>query len=195
MAIEYNFNGKGKYDEERRVTTYKLDSPTKNTVDNYDSVGYNENKKNTSTITPSTDFESQWKEKNQGLLKYAGDGAKKSVDKGLKEAPDYMKDADEGTNFADVQTASVKRHLANDVNDEKLLNASVMEMIGHLSKDNKEPYLKHSQPLQKYIDVKDEFDFKHNNYTTTENVDITPDENVRQLQRELNESGYTDKFG
>ena len=46
----------------------------------------------------------------------------------------------------------------------------------------------------KYLN-KNKFDFKHNNYTTTENAYKTPDENVRQLQRELNESGYTDKFG
>ena len=38
-------------------------------------------------------------------------------------------------------------------------------------------------------------DFKNNNYTTIANVDKTPDEKVRQLQRELNEAGYTDKFG
>ena len=44
-----------------------------------------------------------------------------------------MKDADEGTSFENVQTASVKRHLSNDANDDKLLNASIMEMIGHLS--------------------------------------------------------------
>ena len=106
-----------------------------------------------------------------------------------------MQDTDEGTYFGDVQTASVKRHIAKDSNNEKLYNASMMEMIGHLSKDNKETYLKHAQPLQKYIDAKDEFDFKHNNYTTTENVDKTPDEKVRRLQRELNEAGYTDKFG
>ena len=106
-----------------------------------------------------------------------------------------MQDADEGTSFENVQTASVKRHLANDANDNKLYNVSMMELIGHLSKDNKETYLKHAQPLQKYIDAKDEFDFKHNNYTTTKNIDTTPDEKVRQLQRELNEAGYTDKFG
>ena len=156
---------------------------------------YNKDKKNTGTITPSTDFESKWKEKNQELFKYAGDGAKKSVDKGLKETHDYMRDADERTRFEEVQTASVKRHLANDANDDKLYNAAMMELIGHLSKDNKEDYLKHAQPLQKYIDVKDEFDFKHNNYTTTESIDTTPDEKVRQLQRELNEAGYTDKMG
>ena len=119
----------------------------------------------------------------------------KSINSGLYEAPDYMQDSDEGTSFEDVQTASVKRHLANDANDDKLYNAAMMELIGHLSKDNKETYLKHTQPLQKYIDVKDEFDFKHNNYTTTKNIDTTPDEKVRQLQRELNEAGYTDKFG
>ena len=65
-----------------------------------------------------------------------------------------MQDADEGTSFEDVQTASVKRRLANDANDNKLYNASMMELIGHLSKDNKEDYLKHAQPLQKYIDKK-----------------------------------------
>ena len=191
MAIEKNF-----YQDfiERRENKYKPIT-AKNTVDNSSSVMYNKDKKNTGTITPSTDFSKQWKEKNQGLFKYAGDCAKDSVDKGLKEAHDYMQDADKGTSFEDVQTASVKRHLSNDANDDKLYNAAMMELIGHLSKDNKETYLKHAQPLQKYIDAKDEFDFKHNNYTTTENVDTTPDENVRQLQRELNEAGYTDKMG
>jgi len=46
---------------------------------------------------------------------------------------DYLRDADEGTYFGDVQTASVKRHLVKDSNNEKLYNASMMEMIGHLS--------------------------------------------------------------
>ena len=48
------------------------------------------------------------KEKNHGLFKYAGDSAKKSVDKGLKEAPDYMQDADDSTSFENIQTASIK---------------------------------------------------------------------------------------
>ncbi len=108
---------------------------------------------------------------------------------------DYMQDADEGTSFENVQTASVKRHLAKDSNNDKLFNASIMEMIGHLSKENKELYLKNAEPLETYIDAKDKFDFKNNNYTTTENADKTPNENVRQLQRELNKAGYTDKFG
>ena len=156
---------------------------------------YNKYRNHAPFKTSSKDFVSQWKDKNQGLLKYAGDRAKKSINAGLEEAPDFMRDADEGTSFENVQNASVKRRLANDANDSKLYNSATMEMIGHLSKENKGPYLKAAQPLQKYIDVKDEFDFKHNNYTTTENVDKTPDENVRQLQRELNEAGYTDKFG
>ena len=191
MAIEKNF-----YQDftERRENKYK---PTtiKNTIDNLNGIMYNENKKSTPSITPITDFASKWKEDNKELFKYAGDSAKASVDKGLDEAPSYMKDADEGTSFENVQTASVKRNLAQDSNNDKLHQSALMEMIGHLSKENKEPYLKHSQPLQKYIDVKDEFDFKQNNYTTTKNINTTPDENVRQLQRELNEAGYTDKFG
>ena len=62
------------------------------------------------------------------------------------------------------------------------------------NKKSKETYLKHIQPLKTYIDAKDEFDFKNNNYTTTKNADKTPDEKVRTLQRELNEAGYTNKF-
>ena len=191
MAINYDFNENNKKSTERGT----IETPAKKTVDNSDAIMYNKDRNHAPFKTPSTDFVSQWKDKNQGLLKYAGDRAKKSIHAGLKEAPDFMRDADEGTSFENVQTASVKRRLANDANDSKLYNSATMEMIGHLSKENKKPYLKASQPLQKYIDVKDEFDFKHNNYTTTENVDKTPDENVRQLQRELNEAGYTDKFG
>ena len=62
------------------------------------------------------------------------------MDTGHKKVPTVMKDANEGTSFEDVVTASVKRHLANDANDNKLYNASMMELIGHLSKDNKEIY-------------------------------------------------------
>ena len=47
-------------------------------------------------------------------------------------------DADEGTYFTDVQTASVKRHLAKDANDNKLHNSASMEMIGHLSNEKQE---------------------------------------------------------
>ena len=61
----------------KRTTTYKIESPTKITVDNPDSVRYNEDKKSTPTITLSTDFAKQWEENNQGALKYAGDSAKR----------------------------------------------------------------------------------------------------------------------
>ncbi len=46
-----------------------------------------------------------------------------------------------------------------------LVKKATMEIIGHLSKENKEPYLKHAEPLQTYIDAKDEFDYRHKNYT------------------------------
>ena len=158
---------------------------------------YNKSKENTGIKQPATlrDFTSSWKQKNENALKYAGDSVKKSVDTGLKEASNFMRDADEGTKFEDVQTASVKWKLANDSNNKKLSNIAMKEMIGHLSKENKEPYLKDTQPLQTYIDSKDEFDYKNNNYTTTENIDTTPHEGVRSIQRKLNEKGYTDKFG
>ena len=80
-------------------------------MDNSSSVMYNKNKQKDLFSTPITDFAKQWKEKNQGLFNYAGDGAKNSVDKGLKETHDYMRDADERTRFEEVQTASVKRYL------------------------------------------------------------------------------------
>lgn len=180
---------------EMRETDYKPPTSVKNTVDNSNSVLYNESKENNVIKNPVTDFAKAWEEKNQSVLKYAGDSAKKSINAGLEEASSFMKDADEGTSFEKVQDASVKWKLANDSNNSKLSNSAMHELIGHLSSENKDIYLEDAQPLQTYIDAKDEFDFKHNNYTTTENIDTAPDENVRALQRELNEKGYTDKFG
>ena len=202
MAI--NFYKDNKYPKttktnntEWRENTYQPQTTAKKTVDNSSSMMYNKSKENTGIKQPTTlrDFTSSWKQKNESALKYAGDSAKKSVDVGLKEASNFMKDADEGTKFEDVQTASVKWNLANDSNNKKLSNIAIKEMIGHLSKENKEPYLKDVQPLKTYIDAKDEFDYKNNNYTTTENIDTTPHEGVRSIQRKLNEKGYTDKFG
>ena len=166
-------------------------------MDNSASMMYNGNNQNTGIKQPATlrDITSSWKQKNENALKYAGDSAKKTIDAGLKQASDFMKDADKGTKFENVQTASVKWNLANDSNNKKLSNIAMKEMIGHLSKENKEPYLKDVKPLQTYIDAKDEFDYKNNNYTTTENIDTTPHEGVRSIQRKLNEKGYTDKFG
>ena len=46
--------------------------------------------------------------------------------------------ADEGTYFSDVQTSSLKQHLAKDANDNKLHNSALMEMIGHLSNEKQE---------------------------------------------------------
>ena len=126
---------------------------------------------------------------------YAGDEAKKSIDRGLKEADVFMRDSDDNTKYEDVQNASVKWNLAKDAENESLYNSARNEMIGHLSSENKGEYLKNAQPLQKYIEAKDEFDYKHNNYTTTKNVDTTPNEDVRNLQIMLNDKGYGDKFG
>ena len=160
MTIKYDFNENNKKATERSETTYKPQTPVKNTVDNSSSIMYNKDRKNTAVNTPVTDFAKQWEDKHKDAFKYAGDSTKKSIDAGLKEAPDYMRDADEGTSFENVLTASVKRHLAQDSNNDKLHQSALMEMIGHLSRENKELYLKHIQPLQKYIDAKDEFDIR-----------------------------------
>ncbi len=50
MAI--NFKNYKPNITERRTTTYKIESPTKVTVDNSDSVRYNGNKEIKPTITP-----------------------------------------------------------------------------------------------------------------------------------------------
>ena len=184
------------YTTEGRDNEYIQQTYDKKDMDNSEQVLYNnDNKYNSNTKTSDTDYAEQWMNKNQGLLRYAGDRAKKSINAGLAEAPSYMKDATEDTSFEKVQDTAVKRSLANDANDTKLYNLAVNEMIGHLSSENKEPYLKDALPLKNYIEAKDEYDFKNNNYTTTENVDTTPNEAVRVLQRELNKGNYTDKFG
>ena len=197
MSKNYEMNEKQKhYTTEGRDNEYIQQTYDKKDMDNSEQVLYNnDNKYNSNTKTSDTDYAEQWMNKNQGLLRYAGDRAKKSINAGLAEAPSYMKDATEDTSFEKVQDTAVKRSLASDANDTKLYNLAVNEMIGHLSSENKEPYLKDALPLKNYIEAKDEYDFKNNNYTTTENVDTTPNEAVRVLQRELNKGNYTDKFG
>lgn len=161
---------------ERRENTYQPQVPTKKTMDNSASTPYNKIKENNAIKQPTAlrDFASQWKQKNQNALKYAGDLAKKSINAGLEEAKSFMKDADEGTSFEKVQDASVKWKLAQDSNNAKLLKNAQNEMIGHLSKENRDTYLKDTQPLQAYVDAKDEFDYKNNSYTTTQSIDTTP---------------------
>lgn len=197
MTKNYKMNEKQTdYTTEGRDNEYIQKTYDKKDMDNLEQVLYNnDNKYNSEMKTSDTDYAEQWMNKNQGLLRYAGDRAKKSINAGLAEAPSYMKDAKDDTSFEKVRDTAVKRSLAKDANDSKLYNLAVNEMIGHLSSDNKEPYLKGALPLQNYIEAKDEYDFKNNNYTTTKNVDTTPDEDVRILQRELNKGNYTDKFG
>ena len=67
MAINYYFNENNKKSTERETTTYKVESPAKKTVDNSDAIMYNKDTKYAPFKTPSTDFASQWKEKNQAL--------------------------------------------------------------------------------------------------------------------------------
>lgn len=68
-------------------------------------------------------------------MKYAGDGALQSVSRGLQDAKDFMRDADGGVNFSDVQTSAVKRRLASDAHNSAL------------SSENKAAYLKDTRPL------------------------------------------------
>ncbi len=156
---------------------------------------YNVNKEKIHPVGEVDSTAQGWLDKNKDSLKYAGDKAKKSIHAGLEDAHSFMKDADEGTSFGKVQDAAVKWRLASDANDKRLANTARNEMIGHLSSENKETYLKDAQPLQSYIDAKDVYDYRNKSYTTTEFLDTTPDEMVRQTQQRLNELGYTDKFG
>ena len=71
MAIKYDFNENNKKATERSETTYKPQTPVKNTVDNSDSVRYNKDRKNTAINTPVTNLVKQWKEKNEELFKYS----------------------------------------------------------------------------------------------------------------------------
>ena len=173
---------------ERREDTDTV--PAQKNVDNSESVLYSKD-----IDSSPEDLKTQWKTSNSDLLKYAGDKAKESIDKGLDDAYVFMKDADSGTKFQDVQNASVKRQLAIDANDSKLEKLAANEMIGHLSDENKEVYLKNIAPLSDYINTKDKYDYNNGSYTTTKNITQNPDENVRQIQTQLNRMGYTDKFG
>lgn len=63
MAINYYFNENNKKSTERGT----IETPAKKTVDNSDAIMYNKDTTYTPFKTPSTDFVSQWKDKNQSL--------------------------------------------------------------------------------------------------------------------------------
>lgn len=159
-------------------------------VDNSNTPSYNKDIGNT-----TYDLDDAWKSDHEQELRYAGDSARESVDKGLKETKKFMKDAPEGTNYSDVQSASVKWSLANDTNNKELKQSAFDELTGLLSTENKEEYLKKARPLQEFVDAKDTFDYQRKNYTTTKNSTQRFDQAVQNLQHKLNEKGYTDKFG
>ena len=162
----------------------------KKSVDNSKKMIYNDYKENFGNYPAEN-----WKENHKEILRYAGDGARKSIDKGLSEAKGFMKDATDATNREKVYDTAVKWRLAVDSHNGELYKSAQNEMIGHLSNENKEPYLRSARPMSEFIDAKDEFDYKIGNYTTTENADTVPNENVRRVQSNLNSMGYTDKFG
>lgn len=159
-------------------------------VDNSNTPSYNKN------IGATTyDLDDAWKNDHEKELRYAGDSARESVDKGLKETAKFMKDAPDGTNYSDVQSASVKWSLAHDTDNKELKQSAFDELTGLLSTENKEEYLKKARPLQEFVDAKDIFDHQRKNYTTTKNSIQRFDQAVQNLQHKLNEKGYTDKFG
>ena len=139
-------------------------------VDNSSNSFYNdykertENKNNGSALAHSF---IDWKKRNRDSIKYAGDNALESMKKGFADAANFMKDAGKSTNLEDVENTAVKWQLANDANDEELYRAAQSEMIGHLSDENKEEYLKNAVPLSEYIEAKDTYDYNNGNYTTT----------------------------
>ena len=165
-------------------------SDTEKSVDNSTTLSYNKD-----SNTTSYDLDDAWKNDHEKELRYAGDSARESVDKGLKETPKFMKDAPEGTNYSDVQSASVKWSLANDTDNKELKQSAFDELTGLLSTENKEEYLKKARPLQEFFDAKDTFDYNHKNYTTTKNANKEFSVTTYDLQQFLNSEGQTDKFG
>ncbi|MBQ6906766.1 MAG: hypothetical protein IJQ28_00165, partial [Clostridia bacterium] len=172
--------------KEKEVKDKTTAETRKKEIDKFNSLLYN---KNNNTLNDA------WKRTKEMELRYAGDSARESVEKGLKESSDFMKDAPEGTDYGKVQTASVKWRLANDTDNKELQKSAFDELTGHLSSENKETYLKNARSLQEYINAKDTFDYKRNNYTTTKSANSEYNEEIRKLQKILNINGYTDKFG
>ena len=205
MAINFE----NKYETERRINT----PATEKTVDKLYGAMYNDGNSSTKSdvgnyvkkqpTQPDTTKRfgfapeiNSWAKKNQDAIKYAGDGAINSIKKASNDyLNEYLKDAPEETDKDELFGSIAKWQLARDANDEKRGNVARNNIIGHMSTENKDHYLKEQIPFSEYVKAKDEFDYKHKNYTTTEFLDNTPDEIVRREQQKLNELGYTDKFG
>ena len=205
MAINFE----NKYETERRINT----PATEKTVDKLYGAMYNDGNSSTKSdvgnyvkkqpTQPDTTKRfgfapeiNSWAKKNQDAIKYAGDGAINSIKKASNDyLNEYLKDAPEETDKDELFGSIAKWQLARDANDEKRGNVARNNIIGHMSTENKDHYLKEQIPFSEYVKAKDDFDYKTGNYTTTEYASKTIDEAVKRLQQKLNENGYTDNYG
>ena len=205
MAINFE----NKYETERRINT----PATEKTVDKLYGAMYNEGNGTTKSdvgnyvkkqpTQPDTTKRfgfapeiNSWAKKNQDAIKYAGDGAINSIKKASNDyLNEYLKDAPEETDKDELFGSIAKWQLARDANDEKRGIVARNNIIGHMSTENKDHYLKEQIPFSEYVKAKDDFDYKTGKYTTTEYSSTVFDEIVKRLQQKLNHGGYTDNYG
>ena len=198
MAIKYNNKSKTERREEKSVDNlYNTMYNNGNNTTKYDVSDYV--KKNEPDTTKRFLFASEidgWAKKNSDAIKYAGDGAINSIKKASKDYINkYLKDAPEETDKDELFGSIAKWQLARDANDEKRGRVAMNNIIGHMSTENKDHYLKEQIPLTEYVNAKDDFDHKTGKYTTTEYASKEPDENVKKIQQTLNENGVKNKYG
>lgn len=199
MAIKYN----NKYETERRYGIQKSMDKLYDTMYNYGKdTSQTENdtqKKNEPDTTKRFNFASEidgWAKKNSDAIRFAGDGVINSIKRASKDYLNkYLKDAPEATDKDELLSSIVKWQLARDANDDKRGKVAMNNIIGHMSTENKDHYLKEEIPLSEYVNAKDDFDHKTGKYTTTEYATKEPDENVKKIQQTLNENGAKNKYG
>lgn len=138
----------------------------------------------------------EWLKKNHDAIKYSGDNTFNNIKNTMeKDVPRFMQDAPFNVDKNGLISSLVKWNLADKIGNKDLKDKAVKNTIGYMSEENQDEYLKDQQQLADYIRASDDNDNKAGRFTTTRYSTTEPDEDVRRIQRELNELGYKNKYG
>lgn len=85
------------------------------------------------------------------MLRTAGDGSLKSVERGLSKAFDFANEASGDVDLGEVQDSTVKWALATDANNEALAESARNRLIRNPGSGDTEPYFADVRPLDKFI--------------------------------------------
>ena len=137
----------------------------------------------------------------EGLLNYTGDNSFDAFMDGIRLADEFLlkHGIDPGKiDLSAFYQASIKCLLAEGMGNEELMEQALAEAEQALSPQRDaqgNPILTPRLPLEEYIRLRDNFDYRNGDFTTDRYLGDTPSAQILAAQKLLNGLGATNRFG